>query len=304
MAFVVGAVGTVLGTIVAFWLLGPRLGPDGYKVAAALCASYIGGSVNFAAVSRALALAPGPALAGAMAADNCVMAVYIAAIMSIPAADSSGSGGEAGGNSGPRPPAGVTAESLALSIAAAALACTLGNRLATAAGAASLGLALMALLASAFAMAGTQLAARLGGRASSSGGTSSTVRPAPFAGAEALGGALMMVFFATIGAAAGSLQALHGCGWLALFILVQLRCAMHSAEDVVPAGCQPHQPHTSAVPLPARSIHLAVCLAGGRLLRLPMQAVLIASNANGKEVQSRHSAGLAAAQVVAPAPWR
>lgn len=42
-AFVVGAVGTLAGTLVAFWLVGPRLGPDGWKVASALCASYIGG---------------------------------------------------------------------------------------------------------------------------------------------------------------------------------------------------------------------------------------------------------------------
>lgn len=34
------------------------------QVAAALCASYIGGSVNFAAVAQALSLAPGPLLAG------------------------------------------------------------------------------------------------------------------------------------------------------------------------------------------------------------------------------------------------
>lgn len=34
------------------------------------------------------------------------------------------------------------------------------------------------------------------------------------------------------------------------------------------------------LPPPCCSVHLAVCLAGGRLLRLPMQSVLIASNAN------------------------
>lgn len=43
VAFFIGAVGTLLGTAVAYWLVGPRLGPDGWKVAAALCASYIGG---------------------------------------------------------------------------------------------------------------------------------------------------------------------------------------------------------------------------------------------------------------------
>ena len=69
-------------------------------------------------------------------------------------------------------------------------------------------------------------------------------------GAEALGSALMMLFFATIGAGAGSLSALRGCGWLLAFIAVQL------------------------------SVHLAVCLGLGRALRLPMRALLVASNAN------------------------
>ena len=75
------------------------------------------------------------------------------------------------------------------------------------------------------------------------------VAPA-LSGAEALGSALMMLFFATIGAGAGSLSALRGCGWLLAFIAVQL------------------------------SVHLAVCLGLGRALRLPMRALLVASNAN------------------------
>ena len=38
LAFFNGALGTVIGTIVAFSLVGRFLGPDGAKVAAALCA--------------------------------------------------------------------------------------------------------------------------------------------------------------------------------------------------------------------------------------------------------------------------
>ena len=40
----------------------------------------------------------------------------------------------------------------------------------------------------------------------------------------------MMLFFSTIGAAAGSLQALRGCGWLLLFILLQLGCGPRWAQ--------------------------------------------------------------------------
>lgn len=54
-------------------------------MASALCASYIGGSLNFAAVSQSLGLAPGPLLAASMAADNIAMAAYLTAIMVIPA---------------------------------------------------------------------------------------------------------------------------------------------------------------------------------------------------------------------------
>lgn len=52
------------------------------QVAAALCASYIGGSVNFAAVAQALGLAPGPLLAGAMTAgdaDQCMLPMALGA---------------------------------------------------------------------------------------------------------------------------------------------------------------------------------------------------------------------------------
>jgi len=47
------------------------------QVAAALCASYIGGSLNFAATATALGLPQGGMLSAAMAADNIVMAVRI-----------------------------------------------------------------------------------------------------------------------------------------------------------------------------------------------------------------------------------
>lgn len=62
------------------------------------------------------------------------------------------------------------------------------------------------------------------------------------AGAEALGGALMLLFFATIGAGAGSVTALRSTGWLTAFIGIQL------------------------------GVHLAVIILGGYVLAgLPMQ---------------------------------
>ena len=83
VAFVIGAAGIVVGTFLAWLLLGDRLGSEGAKIAAALAASYIGGSINFAATSAALGLAP-KLLAGAMAADNIAMALYLAVISAWP----------------------------------------------------------------------------------------------------------------------------------------------------------------------------------------------------------------------------
>ena len=55
------------------------------QVAASLCGSYIGGSINFGAISVALGLAPGPLLAAAMAADMFAMAAYLLLISALPA---------------------------------------------------------------------------------------------------------------------------------------------------------------------------------------------------------------------------
>ena len=69
------------------------------------------------------------------------------------------------------------------------------------------------------------------------------------AGAEALGSALILLFFVSIGAGAGGLAALASTGALAGFIGVLL------------------------------VVHLAVTLAGAHLLRLDAASVLVASNA-------------------------
>lgn len=50
-AFLVGALGMAAGAVAGWALLREALGPGGWKLAACLCASYVGGSVNFAAVA-------------------------------------------------------------------------------------------------------------------------------------------------------------------------------------------------------------------------------------------------------------
>jgi uncharacterized membrane protein len=57
------------GAVAGWWLLSSQLGPDGGKLCACLCASYIGGSINFAAVAKAVGLA-GASVPVAMAAGG------------------------------------------------------------------------------------------------------------------------------------------------------------------------------------------------------------------------------------------
>lgn len=54
--FVIGAVGTVIGTVVAAAVVPLGLGGDGWKIASALAARHIGGAVNYVAVSVEVAL--------------------------------------------------------------------------------------------------------------------------------------------------------------------------------------------------------------------------------------------------------
>ena len=88
LAFGIGAVATVIGTLVAFPLLPMKsLGwQQGYKVACALCARHIGGAINFVAVAETLQI-PGTIVSAAIAADNVVVALYFAVLFALAKAD-------------------------------------------------------------------------------------------------------------------------------------------------------------------------------------------------------------------------
>lgn len=81
-AFLFGAVGTIIGTIIAFEVV--SLGAEGWKLAGIFCATYIGGSMNFVAVSEALQLHSPNLLAAGVAADNLVMTVYFLILFALP----------------------------------------------------------------------------------------------------------------------------------------------------------------------------------------------------------------------------
>ena len=90
LGFSFASVGSILGTALSFGLFSKSLGVGalGYKMAACLCASYIGGSLNFAATAKALELTnsaeSSSLLAASMAADNMLMAVFLGILMVLP----------------------------------------------------------------------------------------------------------------------------------------------------------------------------------------------------------------------------
>lgn len=79
-AFVLGTVGTMLGSLLGFLLMGGsmrNIGIDGdsWKIASALCAKNVGGGLNFFAVADAVKLSPS-ALATGLAVDNLLGLLY------------------------------------------------------------------------------------------------------------------------------------------------------------------------------------------------------------------------------------
>lgn len=75
LPFALGAVGTTLGALLGIWLL--PLGENSAKLAGVFSATYIGGSMNMAAVTQAVDLDPSVATAS-VAADNVVGVFYLA----------------------------------------------------------------------------------------------------------------------------------------------------------------------------------------------------------------------------------
>jgi uncharacterized membrane protein len=60
------------------------LGPEGYKLAGIFCATYIGGGMNYVATSQAVDLQSGDLLTAGIAADNLVMTLYFLVLFALP----------------------------------------------------------------------------------------------------------------------------------------------------------------------------------------------------------------------------
>lgn len=82
LLFLLGAVGTVAGSLIGFLLLGKHI-PHLAEIAGMMTGSYIGGGVNFVAVSSAFSV-PGELVSATVVADNLLMALYFLALITIP----------------------------------------------------------------------------------------------------------------------------------------------------------------------------------------------------------------------------
>ncbi len=80
--FLIGSLGTLLGTFIAFILLRNKI-PELYRMAAIMTGSYIGGGVNFAAMAESFAT-PGEWVSALVVADNLLMALYFFVLLAIP----------------------------------------------------------------------------------------------------------------------------------------------------------------------------------------------------------------------------
>ncbi len=82
VAFVIGSAAVVAGTLVGVSLL--DLGPEEAELAGIFTGTYIGGSLNFAAVAQASGMQDGSMLAAAVAADNVATNLHFLLIILLP----------------------------------------------------------------------------------------------------------------------------------------------------------------------------------------------------------------------------
>ncbi|NEO44572.1 DUF819 family protein [Moorena sp. SIO3I6] len=240
IAYGIGAVGTILGTVVAYYLI--PLGEEGWKLAAIFCATYIGGSVNFAATAESTGLRAGDLLSAGVAADNLVMTLYFLVLFSLPSIkwlrgifpnqrshENTHSSQFSIFDSQSRQQLSVFKISLALAISM--IACAVGYGLASWLGFNKGGILVVTVLIVMLATVFPSYLSRI-------------------TAAEKIGYLLMQVFFAVIGASA-NVEIVLRVGSV-LFIFAGLILA----------------------------IHLLVLLGVGRLLGLDLAELVIASNAN------------------------
>jgi uncharacterized membrane protein len=247
LAFVIGSLGTVAGTVLAHELV--PLGDEGWKMAGIFCATYIGGAINYVATAGAVQLGSADLLAAGIAADNLVMTLYFLVLFTLPAigrlrrwytvrheADPTMAASEATTDADPEAATAaarerMTPQSVLIALALSATLCAVGFGVARLAGIEGFGVLIITALMVALATAAPRLLQRV-------------------TGADQLGAVLMQIFFAAIGASAN------------IFVVSRVgpRLFLFAALILL--------------------THMVVILAVGRLARLDLAEIVIASNAN------------------------
>lgn len=238
IAFAMGGIGTIIGTVVAFNVI--ALGEEGWKLASIFSATYIGGSMNYAAAAEAVGLRSGDLLTAGVAADNLVMALYFLVLFALPSAawlrglfvkrqhdETSGKVMSDEGSGSVFPDVPGTALSLTLALGL----CAVGFGLASVMGWAGGGILVVTAMTVLLATTMPRQLDRL-------------------KGAEVIGSFLMQIFFAVIGASAN----------IAVVLKVGPRLFFFAALIL--------------------TIHLVFLLIAGKILRLDLKELIIASNAN------------------------
>lgn len=273
VAFLFGAVGVVVGAWLGARLL--DLGPFGAEYAAVFGATYVGGSINFAAVAEAIAFRDPTALAVGVAIDNVIGLAYL--VMAGAAVSwavfTRRFPWRADGLVDPLPETGAatrtpTVIDLAVALGLASLACAAGNAIAAALGKASYSILYITLLMLVIATAGRRWLKSI-------------------AGPELAATLFMYLFFALLGAGA-DIGAMLGAApvlflYVAIifavhvvFILVGARiCRLNFAEIVIAS--------TACIGGPPISIAYAV-LFGWRRLAVPAVATGVLGYALGNFV--------------------
>ncbi len=82
IAFLIGALGVVLGSLIAFYII--DLGPDSGNVAGVISATLIGGSMNFIATGEILNFSTHPLFSATIAVDNFAANAYILLMFAVP----------------------------------------------------------------------------------------------------------------------------------------------------------------------------------------------------------------------------
>lgn len=242
VAYLLGALGTVLGTAIAYYLI--PVGEVAWKLAAVFSATYIGGSVNFFATAKTvgLDLDSGDLLAAGTAADNLVMVLFFLLLFALPSlkwtkqifpshsfSGDAKAGEKTNGSRAPQGESSLLEMSQALAIASIVGAIGVGVS-------SLLGIPKAAILATTIIIVGlATLFPQYLGRL--------TV-------ADKIGTLLMQIFFAAIGASANIWKVLEFGPILFLFAAAIL------------------------------TIHLVFLLVAGLLLRLDIAELVVASNAN------------------------